>query len=117
SELGVQAIIDPYSRGDFFITFGELGVDLEEGYITFTSLPGQFQFRAGKMRAAFGVVNTMHNHVLPWVDRPLVTQDLVGGQDGIDDAGLSVSRIIPAPGSIFLEGTAQLFRGDTEGLF
>ncbi len=26
SELGVQAIIDPYARGDFFLTFGETGV-------------------------------------------------------------------------------------------
>jgi len=117
SEVGLQAIIDPYARGDFFLTFGEHGVDLEEGYITFTSLPGALQLKAGKMRAAFGVVNTMHNHVLPWADRPLVTQDLVAGEDGIDDAGLSLSRILPAPGQIFLEGTAQLFRGDTEGLF
>lgn len=117
SEVGLQAIIDPYARGDFFLTFGEHGVDLEEGYITFTSLPGALQLKVGKMRAAFGTVNTMHNHVLPWVDRPLVTQDLVAGEDGIDDAGLSLSRIIPAPGQVFLEGTAQLFRGDTEGLF
>jgi hypothetical protein len=117
SELGLQAIIDPYARGDFFITFGEHGVDLEEGYITFTALPGAFQLKAGKMRAAFGTVNTLHNHVLPWIDRPLVTQNLVAGEDGINDAGFSLSRIIPAPGQIFLEGTAQLFRGDTQGLF
>ena len=26
------------------------------------------------MRAAFGKVNSLHNHVLPWTDRPLVTQ-------------------------------------------
>ena len=40
SELGLQAIIDPYARGDFFLSFGEEGVTLEEGYITFTALPG-----------------------------------------------------------------------------
>jgi hypothetical protein len=117
SELGLQAVIDPYARGDVFITFGEHGVSLEEGYFTFTSLPGAFQFKAGKMRAAFGRVNTMHNHILPWTDRPLVTQNLVGGEDGIDDAGLSISRIIPAPKQIFLEGTAQLFRGDSTNVF
>ena len=33
----------------------------------------------------------MHNHVMPWTDRPLVTQDLVGGEEGISDAGLSLS--------------------------
>jgi hypothetical protein len=65
------------------------------------------------MRSAFGKVNTMHNHVLPWVDRPLVSTNLVGGEDGIDDAGISIQRIIPAPKGIFLEATGQLFRGDS----
>jgi hypothetical protein len=113
SELGVQAIIDPYARGDLFISFGEEGVNLEEGYITFTALPAGFVARAGKMRAAFGKVNTLHNHVLPWVDRPLVTENLVGGEDGIDDAGFSLTRILPAPKGIFLEATGQVFRGDS----
>ena len=117
SELGFQEVIDPYARADFFLSFGEEGVELEEGYLTFTALPAALQLKVGKMRAAFGRVNGLHNHVLPWTDRPLVTQDLVAGEDGIDDAGLSLSRILPAPKGIFLEGTAQLFRGDTEGLF
>lgn len=113
SELGFQAIIDPYARGDFFFSFGEEGVNLEEGYITFTALPAGFVARVGKMRSAFGKVNTLHNHVLPWVDRPLVTNSLVGGEDGIDDAGISIQRILPAPKWLFLEATGQLFRGDS----
>lgn len=117
SEVGFQAILDPYARADFFLSFGEHGVDLEEGYITFTTLPAALQLRAGKMRAAFGKVNTLHNHVLPWTDRPLVTQNLISGEEGISDAGLSLSRILPAPKGIFLEGTGQVFRGDSEGLF
>ncbi|HZP16771.1 MAG TPA: hypothetical protein VFB00_02315 [Terriglobales bacterium] len=117
SELGLQAIIDPYARGDVFISFGEEGVDLEEGYITFTALPAGLVAKAGKMRSAFGKVNTMHNHVLPWVDRPLVTTNLVGGEDGIDDAGFSIERILPAPKGIFLEATGQVFRGDSSDVF
>jgi hypothetical protein len=113
SEIGMQAIIDPYARGDVFLSFGETGVNLEEGYITFTALPDSFVARVGKMRSAFGKVNMMHNHVLPWVDRPLVTQNLVGGEDGINDAGVSVQRIIPFPKDIFLEATGQVFRGDS----
>jgi len=113
SEIGLQSIIDPYARGDFFISFGEEGVDLEEGYITFTALPQSFIAKVGKMRSAFGKVNTLHNHVLPWIDRPLVTTNLVGGEDGIDDAGVSLRRIIPAPKGIFLEATGQVFRGDS----
>src|SRR5205823_11942750 len=101
TELGFQEVIDPYARADFFIRFGEHGVDREEGFLTFTSLPAGLQVKVGKMRAAFGKVNTLHNHVLPWTDRPLVTQNLVGGEDGIDDAGLSLSRILPAPKGLF----------------
>jgi len=117
SEVGFQEVIDPYARADFFISFGEKGVNLEEGYITFTSLPAGLQLKVGKMRAAFGRVNTTHNHVLPWIDRPLVSQNLVGGEDGIDDAGLSLSRILPSPKGLFLEGTAQVFRGDSDNVF
>jgi hypothetical protein len=117
SEIGLQAIIDPYARGDFFMSFGEEGVNVEEGYITFTALPAGFVAKVGKMRSAFGKVNMMHNHVLPWVDRPLVTTNLVAGEDGIDDAGLSVERILPAPKGIFLEATGQVFRGDSGDVF
>jgi len=117
SEVGFQSIIDPYARGDFFISFGEEGVNLEEGYITFTALPANIVAKVGKMRSAFGKVNTMHNHVLPWVERPLVSNNLVAGEDGINDAGFSLQRILPAPKGIFLEATGQLFRGDSGDVF
>jgi hypothetical protein len=112
SEASFQAIVDPYARADFFISFGESGVDLEEGYVTFTSLPGGLLTKVGKMRAAFGKVNTLHNHVLPWTDRPLVSNNLVGGEDGIADAGVSVAKLIPNPW-LFLEATGQVLRGDS----
>lgn len=74
------------------------------------------------MRAAFGRVNTFHNHTLPWVDRPLVAFNLEGGSIkeadvGIKDTGISVSRILPAPKGLFLEGTGEIFRGDSGTLF
>jgi len=116
SEAAFQAVVDPYSRADFFFSFGEEGVNLEEGYITFTELPGGLLTKVGKFRAAFGKVNTLHNHVLPWTDRPLVTNNLVAGEDGIDDAGVSVARLIPNKW-FFLEGTGQVFRGDSGDLF
>src|SRR5437899_6746230 len=116
SEAAFQAIVDPYARADFFISFGEQGVNLEEGYLTFPAIPGGLLVRAGKMRAAFGKVNTLHNHVLPWTDRPIVTKNLVGGEDGINDAGFSVARLIPNPW-IFLEATGQVFRGDSNDVF
>jgi hypothetical protein len=116
SEASFQAIVDPYARADFFLAFGEQGVDLEEGFITFPTVPGGLLVKVGKMRAAFGKVNTLHTHVIPWTDRPLVTQNLVNGEEGISDAGVSVSRLISNPW-LFLEATGQVFRGDSGELF
>ena len=116
SEAALQAIVDPYARADFFIAFGEEGVELEEGFLTFTSLPGGLLTKVGKTRSAFGKVNTLHNHVLPWADRPLVTNNLVGGEEGIGGAGISVARLIPNPW-LFLEATGQVFRGDSSDVF
>ena len=116
SEMSLQAIIDPYARADFFLSFGEQGVNVEEGFATFPTIPGGLLLRVGKMRAAFGKVNGLHTHVLPWADRPLVTRNLVGGEEGINDAGISVARIIPNPW-FFLEATGQVFRGDSADVF
>ena len=116
SEASFQAIVDPYARADFFVSFGEEGVDLEEGYLTFPAIPGGLLVKIGKMRAAFGKVNTLHNHVLPWTDRPLVTNNLLGGEEGIGDAGISVARLIANPW-LFLEATGQVYRGDSADLF
>jgi hypothetical protein len=41
----------------------------------------------------------------------------VAGEEGIADAGFSLSHILPAPKGIFLEGIAQVYRGDSENLF
>ena len=50
-------------------------------------------------------------------DPSLVTDNLVGGEDGIDDAGVSVSHIIPAPKEASSwKLTGQVFRGDSGGV-
>ena len=116
SEVAFQAIVDPYARADFFFSYGEVGVTLEEGYITFPAVPGGLLAKVGKQRAAFGKVNTMHNHVLPWIDRPIVTNNLVNGEDGIDDAGISAARLVPNKW-VFLEATGQVYRGDSGDVF
>jgi hypothetical protein len=116
SELSLQAIVDPYARADFFLSFGEEGVGVEEGFLTFPTLPGGILMKVGRMRAAFGKVNTLHTHVLPWADRPLITENLMGGEEGLADAGISVARLVPNKW-IFLEATGQVFRGDSDDVF
>jgi hypothetical protein len=113
AEVGLQSIVDPYARADFFLTFGSEEVGVEEGYVTFLALPGSLLMKVGKMRDAFGKIDAMHSHVLATADRPLVSQNLLGGEDALADSGISVSRLIPIPG-VFLEATGQVFRGESE---
>jgi hypothetical protein len=112
AELSFQAVVDPYARADFFVTLGPDEVALEEGYITFPTLPGGLLTKVGKMRDAFGKVNGQHPHTLPWIDRPLVSTNLTGGEDGLADAGISLARLIPIPG-LFLEATGQVYEGNS----
>ena len=116
SELSLQAIVDPYARADFFLAFGEEGVEVEEGYATLTALPAGLLARIGRMRAGFGKVNTLHAHTLPWADQPLPVVNLLGSDEGWIGTGVSVARLIPL-GETFSELTLQAFRGDAEGLF
>ena len=75
--------MDPYARADFFLTLGpDGGIDVEEGYLTLTSLPWSLLVKVGKLHAAYGKVNQMHTHILPWTDRPLMNVNLAGGEDG-----------------------------------
>jgi hypothetical protein len=117
SEIGFSAIVDPYARADFFVTLSNDEVGIEEGYITFLDLPGQLLVKAGKLKGAFGKLNTEHLHVRMFPDAPLPMLNLLGTEDGIDDAGISVSKLIPAPKDVFVEATAPLFRGTSDGVF
>ena len=110
AEVAFQAIVDPYAKADFFLAAGPEGLEVEEGFITFTALPANLLLKVGKMRAQFGRVNTLHTHGMPTADRPLVTQNLVGGEEGLSDGGISVSRLIHNP-FLFLEATGEVYAG------
>jgi hypothetical protein len=114
-EAAFQAVVDPYARADFFLSASPEGLEVEEGYITFTALPAGLLLKAGKMRAQFGKVNTMHTHILPWADRPLVLRNLLGGDEGVADAGFSVSKLIPNR-FLFIDAIGEVYRGDS-GVF
>ncbi len=112
AEVALQAVIDPYATANFYIGVSPEGAELEEGYATFTALPGNLLLKVGKMRAQFGKVNTLHTHAVPYTDRPLVTENLVGGEEGLSDSGLSLSHLIQMP-AIFLEATAEVYQGNS----
>ena len=92
SEASFQAIVDPYARADFFLAFGEEGIEVEEGFVTFPTLPGGLLLKAGKVRANFGRLNAFHNRTLPWTDRPIVMYNLLGGATEDPDTGIATRR-------------------------
>jgi hypothetical protein len=112
-EAAFQAAVDPYARADFYLAVGAEGIEVEEGFITFTSLPANLLLKAGKLRAQFGKMNTLHTHALGSIDRSLVTQNLVGGDEGLADAGLSLSHLVNNP-FLFLELTGEVYAGTSE---
>jgi hypothetical protein len=111
AELTFQAVVDPYARADFFLSASPDGVELEEGFLTLTSLPGGLLAKVGKFKEQFGKVNTMHPHVLPWVDEPIVMKNLLGGEEGLNDAGVSLSKLLLNPW-FFLEATGEVYQGN-----
>jgi hypothetical protein len=115
AEVSLQAIVDPYARADFFLAASPEGLEIEEGFLTFTGLPGGLLAKVGRMKEQFGKVNTMHAHVLPWVDAPIVMKNLLGGEEGMKDSGISVSKLLLNP-FFFLEATGEVFQGDS-GVF
>lgn len=119
SEISFQAVVDPYARADLFLSFTNDGVEVEEGYVTFLTLPWGTQAKAGKFFVQFGKVNTLHLHVLPWVDEPLpITDILLQSQfETWAGEGISVSKLIELPGDTFSEAYFQVLDGTSDPLF
>jgi hypothetical protein len=115
AEASFQAVVDPYARADFFISMSPEGAEVEEGFITLTSLPGGLLAKVGRMKEQVGKVNTLHPHALAWTDVPLVMTNLFGGDEGMVDSGISVSKLILNP-FVFLEATGEVYQG-TAGPF
>ena len=115
AEVSLQAVVDPYARADFFLAASPEGLEIEEGFLTFPTLPGGVLMKVGKLKAQFGKANTLHSHNRPWVDQSLVVTNLLGGEEGLNDSGISVSKLILNP-VLFLEATGEIYQGQN-GLF
>lgn len=107
AEIGIQAVVDPYFRGDLFLTIPNLqGLEVEEGYVTSTSLPANLQVKAGIFRSALGRQNGQHLHGQDFTRRPLINEAYLGA-DGLRSPGLQVSWLFPTP--FFLQLTGEAF--------
>lgn len=113
-ELNVQSALDPYSLTKWTLSFSpEEGVDIEEGYVSYTGLPGGLTLTAGKFRQELGTLNRYHLHALPQVDYPLALQTYFG-EEGLAQTGVSASWLLPRPWATANELTLQLTDGESE---
>jgi hypothetical protein len=101
-ELAVQAVVDPYFRGDVFLGISDLeGIAIEQAFLTTTSLPNQLELRLGRFLMPFGKENTTHRHDLHTIEYPYVIQRFFG-PEGFKGTGLWGSRVF-SPFGFFQE--------------
>ncbi len=103
-ELGISASVDPFVRGYAIINGTQDGVDVEEAAIQTTSLPWNLGLKAGRFFADFGRLSKFHDHDLPFVNRPHVLDEYVGGESQAD--GVEGSWLVPISHYVLLTGGA-----------
>jgi hypothetical protein len=113
-ELALSANVDAYLRADATLTSEGEGVSIETAYLTTLQLPYRLEAKVGKFQVPFGLNNTYHTHVNPFVERPLISEAIFGPETW-SDMGASVSWLAPLPW--YLTVTAGGFDGEGDGLF
>jgi Sec-independent protein translocase protein TatA len=101
AEIGIAASVDPYARAYSFITGTNDGIEVEEAAAVTSSLPWNITAKGGRFFADFGRYPKVHDHELPFVNRPLSIERPIGGESQAN--GVEVSYLFPTP--FFLRGT------------
>ena len=98
-ELNVAGFVDPFARGYAVINAsadpitGESNVTVEEAALQTTSLPYNLTLKGGLFFGEFGRLAYIHDHELPFVNRPLVLDKYIGGESRTD--GLQLNYLLP----------------------
>jgi hypothetical protein len=116
-ELNIAAAVDPFFRGYAVINAsadavtGEATLGVEEASLVSTSLPLNLTLQAGRFFAEFGRLGNIHDHELPFVNRPLALAQYVGGESRTD--GLQLNWLVPVDHYISVTaGVGDSFGGD-----
>ncbi len=116
-EINFESVVDPYARAIFTFSFpADNTPEVEEGYVSTTSLPYGLQIKAGKFRADWGRINSFHRDALPFADLPNVYQNFFG-PEGLVEPGLVISGLIPNPRDQYIAYNVQILRGDNDVSF
>jgi len=97
--LNVASSIDPFAKGYAVLNAsadsatGEADLAVEEAALQTTSLPWNLELKAGRFFGEFGRLGYIHDHELPFVNRPLALDRYIGGESKTD--GLQVNWLLP----------------------
>jgi hypothetical protein len=112
-ELDLQSALDPFSRMRLTLALDGDELEVEEGWVRYSALPGGLDLLAGRFRQRFGALNRQHLHALPQSGYPLPIE-LYLGEEGLAQTGVSLSWLVPRPWSDAAEVTLEVTDGDGE---
>lgn len=120
-ELVLDGAVDPYFKGQANVVLqitpeGETTIELEEVYATTTALAHNLQAKVGQFFSEFGRLNPTHPHSWDFVDQPLVSGRMFGG-DGLRSVGARLSWLMPTPFYSEILVAAQNAKGETATSF
>jgi len=117
-ELNVAASVDPFAKGYVVANAsadpvtGDATFGIEEAALQTTSLPWNLELKAGRFFGEFGRLSYIHDHELPFVNRPLALDQYIGGESRTD--GAQVNWLPPIPHYVSLTlGAGNGFGGDS----
>ena len=96
AELSFMGAVDPYLTGEVHVVASEEGLELEEAFITTTSLPWDLQLEAGYFLTEFGLINPTHAHTWDWLEQPVMITRFFG-PEGQRAAGFRLAKLLPTP--------------------
>jgi len=116
-ELNIAAAVDPFAKayavinGSADSATGEVNLGVEEAALQTTSLPWNLELKAGRFFGEFGRLAYIHDHELPFVNRPLVLDQYIGGESRTD--GAQLNWLLPVDHYVSLTtGLGVQFGGD-----
>ncbi len=119
AELQMTSDVDPYFRASVLLSVSQAkgstdsGIEPEEVFFETISLP-RVTLKAGKFKAALGKHNQLHTHAFPFLDAPLISGDLLGGE-GLNEEGVSAAVLLPT--TWFSELTVQAMGTNNDALY
>jgi uncharacterized coiled-coil protein SlyX len=116
-ELNAAGSVDPFAKAYVVANAtadaqtGESTFNIEEAALQTESLPWNLTVKAGRFFGEFGRLAYIHDHELPFVNRPLVLDQYIGGESRTD--GVQINWLLPVEHYVSLTvGAGNQFGGD-----